>query len=30
VAAAISAAWIALAFFLGGRMKTWTREDAPR
>src|SRR5437016_174096 len=29
VAAAISAAWIALAFFLGGRMKTWTREDAP-
>jgi AAA family ATP:ADP antiporter len=30
VAAAISAAWIALAFFLGGRMKTWTREDVPR
>src|SRR6266404_478521 len=30
VAAAISAAWIARALFLGGRMKTWTREDAPR
>src|SRR5947208_3222304 len=30
VAAAISTAWIPLAFFLGGRLKAWARADSPR
>ncbi|HEY6821775.1 MAG TPA: MFS transporter [Burkholderiales bacterium] len=29
IAAALSAAWLALALYLGARMKAWTREDAP-
>jgi len=28
VAAAISVAWTAIAFYLGARMKSWTRDDA--
>jgi AAA family ATP:ADP antiporter len=27
-AAAVAAAWAAIAFFLGARMKSWTRDDA--
>src|ERR1700694_395366 len=30
VAAAISAGWITLAFFLGGKMTAWIQEDVPR
>jgi AAA family ATP:ADP antiporter len=30
VATAVSAGWLATALYLGARMKTWTREDAPR
>jgi AAA family ATP:ADP antiporter len=29
VAAGISAAWAAIAVYLGARMKPWTQEDAP-
>jgi AAA family ATP:ADP antiporter len=29
VAAGLSAAWLAIALYLGARMKAWTREDAP-
>jgi AAA family ATP:ADP antiporter len=28
IAAAVSLAWTALAFYLGARMKSWTRDDA--
>jgi AAA family ATP:ADP antiporter len=29
VAAGISVAWAGIAFYLGARMKSWTRDDAP-
>ena len=29
VAAGVAVAWTALAFYLGARMKSWTRADAP-
>jgi len=29
IAAALSAGWLAIALYLGARMKAWTREDAP-